>query len=343
MHVAMYYNNKDVRLEEMPTPKIKEGEILVKVQASGICGSDVMEWYRIKKAPLVLGHEISGEIAEVAPGVKGYKVGERVFVSHHVPCNECKYCLNDHHTACQTLHTTNYDPGGFSEYIRVPKVNMKCGVFKLPDSVSYEEGTFIEPLACVIRAQEKAGFKKGQNIVILGGGISGILHLMLARANGANKIVVTDVNKYRLKMAKELEADTVLNAAEDVPSLIKQVFGGNLADQVIVCAGVLTAFEQSLKCVDRGGVVLCFATTQPGINLALPLNDFWRNEITIMPSYGAAPQDIEAAIGLLKAKKIDVNKMVTQRLELKDTGLGFKLVAEGKESLKVIIEPQKKS
>src|ERR1035437_1873045 len=118
MRVAKYYNNNDVRLEEMPVPKIKEGEILVKVHASGICGSDVMEWYRIKKAPLVLGHEITGEIIEVAADVKNFKVGDRVFVSHHVPCNVCKYCLSGHHTACHTLHTTNYDPGGFSEYIR---------------------------------------------------------------------------------------------------------------------------------------------------------------------------------------------------------------------------------
>ena len=341
MRVAMYYNNNDVRLQELPKPKIKDGEILVKVHASGICGSDVMEWYRIKKAPLVLGHEITGEIAEIAPEVENCKVGDRVFVSHHVPCNTCKYCLNGHHTACDTLHTTNYDPGGFSEYIRVPKINMDCGVFKLPAEISYEDGTFIEPLACVARGQNKANFRKGQTVLILGGGISGILHLLLARSSGADKIIVTDINEYRLKTAKEMGADFVLDARQDVPSFVKKVNQGSLADLVIVCAGSMSAFEQAIKSVDSGGTILCFATTQPGVDLKIPLNEFWRNEITILPSYGAAPDDIETAIGLIKDKKVKVNKMITDRLALKDAGLGFKFVSEGKRSLKVIIEPQK--
>jgi len=132
MRVAMYYNNKDVRVEEVPTPRIGAGELLVKVLASGICGSDVMEWYRIKKAPRVLGHEIAGQVTEVGEGVKNYRVGDRVFVSHHVPCNTCHFCLNGHHTVCDTLRSTNFDPGGFSEYIRIPKINVDRQVFIFP-------------------------------------------------------------------------------------------------------------------------------------------------------------------------------------------------------------------
>src|SRR3989338_651698 len=140
MKVAVYYNNKDIRLEERPKPTIGKGEILVKVKASGICGTDVMEWYRIKKAPRVLGHEISGEIVEVFNDVKNFKIGQRVFVSHHVPCNKCKYCLEGNHTACETLHNGNFDPGGFSEFIRIPKINVDTGTYLLPENVSYEEG-----------------------------------------------------------------------------------------------------------------------------------------------------------------------------------------------------------
>jgi len=201
MRVAMYYNNHDVRLEEMPKPHIGPGELLVKVQASGICGSDVMEWYRIKKAPLVLGHEITGEIVEVGKGVERYHVGERVFVSHHVPCNTCRYCLNDHHTACETLHTTNYDPGGFAEYLRVPPINVDRGVFLLPDEVSFEDGTFIEPLACVSRGQRLAGLFPSQTVLVLGSGISGLLHIALAKTSGAERIIATDVSDYRLRAA----------------------------------------------------------------------------------------------------------------------------------------------
>ncbi|MEE9341664.1 MAG: alcohol dehydrogenase catalytic domain-containing protein, partial [Thermoplasmata archaeon] len=116
MRVAMYYNNKDIRLEEMPVPEIGRDELLVKVIASGVCGSDVIEWYRIGKAPRVLGHEITGEIAEVGDDVDEYEAGQRVFVSHHVPCMDCRFCERGHHTVCETLRTTNFDPGGFSEY-----------------------------------------------------------------------------------------------------------------------------------------------------------------------------------------------------------------------------------
>ena len=135
MLAAFYYNNHDVRIQEIPTPKIGEEEVLLKVMASGICGSDVIEWYRVPKAPRVLGHEATGVINKVGSKVKTVKVGDRVFVSHHVPCNQCRHCQRGNHTACHTLHTTNYYPGGFSQYIRVPKINVQYGIYKLPDAM----------------------------------------------------------------------------------------------------------------------------------------------------------------------------------------------------------------
>jgi L-iditol 2-dehydrogenase len=341
VRVAMYYNNRDVRLEEMPTPQIGPGELLVKVMASGICGSDVMEWYRIKKAPLVLGHEIAGEIVEVGEDVERYKVGDRVFVSHHIPCNTCRYCLNDQHTVCETLHTTNYDPGGFAEYLRVPRLNVDRGVFLLPDEVSYEEGAFVEPLACVVRGQRVARLQPGQTVLVLGSGISGLLHIALARALGAGRIVATDVNEYRLKAAQRLGADVVIHAQEDVPAHLRQANEDRLADLVIVCTGAFPAFLQALQSVDRGGTVLFFAPTEPGVDLPVPVNDFWRNGITLMPSYGNSPLDAVVAIELIRARRVPVHEMITHRLSLAETGLGFQLVAEAGESIKVIIEPHR--
>ena len=341
MHVAMYYNNNDVRFEELPTPQIGPGELLVKVLASGICGSDVLEWYRIKKAPLVLGHEIAGEIVEVGEGVERYKIGDRVFVSHHIPCNTCHYCLSGHHTACETLHTTNYDPGGFAEYIRVPRLNVDRGVFLLPDKVSLEEGAFVEPLACVIHGQRVAQLQPGQSVLILGSGISGLLHLLLARALGAGRVITTDIKEYRLNAARTLGADAVIHAREDVPARLCQVNDNRLADLVIVCTGAFPACMQALKSVDRGGTVLFFAVTDPGIDLPIPVNEFWRNEIKLMPSYGNSPYDAAVAIELIRAGRIPVQKLITHRLSLAETGLGFRLVAEAKESMKVIIEPHK--
>ena len=340
MRVAMYYRNDDVRIEERLVPEIGPGEILVKVVASGICGSDVLEWYRVKKAPLVLGHEITGEIAAVGEGVTAYRPGDRVFVSHHIPCNTCSYCLRGYHTACETLHTTNYDPGGFAEYIRIPRLNVDRGVFLLPAEVSSDAGVFIEPLACVIRGQRVARLQPGQSVLVLGSGISGLLHIMLARALGAGRIMATDISPYRLDLARRLGAEAATDARADVPAWVRQVNDGCLADLVVVCAGSLSAFNQALKSVERGGTVLCFATTEPEVALSVPLNDFWRNEIKLLPSYGNSPGDAVTAIDLIRFGRVNVDAMITHRLPLEEIQRGFHLVAGGGDSMKVIIYPQ---
>jgi L-iditol 2-dehydrogenase len=341
MKVAMYYNNKEVRVEEMPTPTIGPGELLVKVVASGICGSDVMEWYRIKKAPRVLGHEITGEIVQVGEGVKGYHLADRVFVSHHVPCNTCRYCLNGFHTVCDTLRSTNFDPGGFAEYIRVPKINVDRGLFLLPEGVSFEEGVFIEPLACVLRGQRLAGLRPGQSVFVIGSGISGLLQIALARASGAGCILASDINESRLKAAKRFGADEAIDSKEVTPTNLRQINGGKLFDLVIVCAGTISAYQQALQSVDRGGIVLCFAPIEPKVNFPLPFFEVWNDGITLLPTYGGSPFDITTAIELIRSDRLPLHEMITHRLPLKETGLGFRLVLEAKDSIKVIIEPHR--
>src|SRR3989338_7985320 len=270
MKVAVYYKNSDVRVEQRPKPAIKEGEILVKVKASGICGTDVMEWYRIKAAPRVLGHEMAGDIVESK--TDKYKVGQRVFVSHHVPCNKCKYCLEGNHTACETLHKGNYEPGGFSEFVKVPRINVENGTYLLPENVSYEEGTFIEPLGCVARGQRVINVKKDHTVLVLGSGVSGLLNIKLAKLKGA-KVIATYINEYRLKKAKEFGADEAINAKDEL--VLK-------ADKVIICTGAMQAVQQAFNSIDRKGTILFFAI--PNKNIEIPITDFWRNEITITSS-----------------------------------------------------------
>ncbi len=339
MHAAVYYNNKDIRIEDLPKPRIGPDEILVKVIASGICGSDVMEWYRIKKAPRILGHEISGEIEEVGKNVNQYKVGDRVFVSHHVPCNECRYCRGGFHTVCDTLKSTNFDPGGFAQFIRVPEINVRFGTFILPDEVSFDEGTFIEPLGCVIRGQRFADVKKGHTVLVIGSGISGLLHVQLAKAKGAAKVIATDIDEYRLDAAKRFGADVVINAKDNVPAIVKKANDGRLADVVIVCTAALEAFDQAFKSVDRAGILLLFAPTAPETRVPLPLFDIYFKGVKIVFSYAAVTQDIEEAINLLKNKEINVNDMITHRFGLSNIQKGFDLVAKADKSIKVIIEP----
>ena len=341
MRVATYYNNRDVRIEDVPVPEIRDGELLVRIEASGICGSDVMEWYRAKKAPRVLGHEIAGVITEVGIGVKRFKEGDRVFVSHHVPCNTCKYCLNGNYSVCDTLRSTNFDPGGFSEYIRVPRINVDRGTYVLPDSMSFEEGAFIEPLACVVRGQRIAGLQPGQTVLVSGSGISGLLHINLAKALGATRIIATDVVDYRLEAAKRFGADSTINAREDVSAMVRGLNNGLGVDLVIVSTAATEAIEQSFRCADRGGTILLFAPTEPGVTVSYPLWELWHDGITITHSYAGSPIDITWAIELIRSKRVNVVDMITHRLGLGETALGFQLVAEANNSIKVIIEPQR--
>jgi len=342
VRVAMYYSNLDVRLEETPVPRIGPGEALIGVEASGICGSDVMEWYRAEKAPLVLGHEVAGVVAQVGEGVERFSEGERVVVTHHVPCNTCIYCLSGRHTVCDTLRSTSFDPGGFAEYLRAPAINVDRGVIEIPDGVSFEDASFAEPLGCVLRGQARANAQAGQSVLVLGSGLTGLLHINLARALGAGLIVATDVAEYRLDAARQFGADFAFSATDDIPSRMREVNDGRVADLVIVCTGATPALGQALQSVERGGTVLFFAPTQPGVELPVSINDvFFRNNVTLTTTYAAAPADLTAALELIAAGSVRVGEMISHRLGLAEAALGFKLTAEAQESLKVIIEPQR--
>ena len=342
MRVAMYYTNQDVRIEEMPVPGIGAGEVLLRVAASGICGSDVMEWYRVARAPLVLGHEVAGEVVQVGEGVERFQEGDRLVVTHHVPCNACHYCLSGHHTVCDTLRQTHFDPGGFSEYLRLPAINVDRGAFRLPDGLSFEEASFAEPLACVLRGQQRANIQPGQCVIVLGSGLAGLLHVNLARTLGAGRILATDLVDYRLEAARRFGADVTISARDDVPARLREANDGRLADLVIVCTGAPPALNQALQSVERGGTVLFFAPTEPGVTVSVPVNDiFFTNDATLTTTYAASPANLEAALELIRGGGVRVREMITHRLGLAETGLGFKLTAEAQSSLKVIVDPQR--
>ncbi len=342
MRVAVYYRNNDIRIEERPVPRIRQGELLMRVEASGICGSDVLEWYRVKKAPLVLGHEVAGVVVEVGQGVKNFKVGDRIVASHHVPCNVCYYCLRGNHTTCDTLRKSNFDPGGFSEYIRLPKINVNTGTFLIPDNLSFEEASFHEPLGCVLRAQRIAKFSPGQSMIVLGSGVAGVLNIHLARLSGATKILAVDPVPFRAKAAKRFGADEALTPADDIAGCFRELNQGRLADLVLVCTSKKEAFLKSLELVERGGKILFFAPSEPGVEIPISINElFFKNDITLTTSYGASPYDSWMALEILRSTSIRVKDMITHRLPLEQTGKGFEIVAKAEDSLKVIIEPHK--
>jgi L-iditol 2-dehydrogenase len=339
MRVAMYYSNRDVRLEEMPRPQPGPGEVLIKIHASGICGSDVVEWYRRPKAPRVLGHEIAGEVVEAGKGVGEFAVGDRVFATHHVPCGTCHYCRLGHPTVCDLLRTTTFDPGGFSEFVRVPAINVQRGMLKLPDAMSYEEATFIEPLGCVVRGQNLIGMTEGVTVLVIGSGLAGLLHAQLARARGC-RVIALDINPERLEIARRFGIEHTFPSDGEAPEKVRKANQGRLADRIIVCTEAPAALHLAFGLVERGGTILFFAPMKPGTRVDVPLQELWWQGVTMTSSYAASLPELREAVSLMKSGQVDGTSMVTHRLPLDKTGEGFRLV-EATESLKVIIEPQK--
>lgn len=339
MKVAVYHANDDVRIEQRPQPQLGPGELLVRVRASGICGSDVMEWYRRPRAPLVLGHEIAGTVEAAGEGVTRFTPGERVVATHHVPCNHCRFCLSDRHAVCATLHSTQFDPGGFAEFVRLTPIHVDRGVLTLPRDVDFEMGTFVEPLACTVRGQRLAGCRPGEIIAVIGCGVAGLLHVALARAQGSGPIVAVDVSDYRLAAARRAGADLTLPAGAELVERLHAATGGRLADRVLVCTAAPAAVEQAPRLVERGGTILLFAPLSPGERLDWPAFDLWRRGVTLTHAYAGPPAEMRVALELLAARRVDVAPLITHRLPLDQAAQGFRLVAEAQDSLKVLLIP----
>ena len=336
MKVAKWYNNRDIRIEEVQTPEPGPKEMLVKVMSCGICGSDIVEWYRLPRAPLVPGHEIGAEVVEVGSESTKYKPGDRVFIAPKAPCMQCSYCRKGHYPVCSTIKERL--PGGFAEYVLAPHALIDFGTYLLPDNVTFDESTFIEPLACVVRAQRLADIQPDQTVMVMGCGMSGLLQVQLAVAKNC-RVIATDINPGRLELAGSFGAEITINAADEnvVERLLNE--NGKPADAVILCASALTAVEQAWQSVDRGGAVVFFTVPGPDKQVTIPINHFWTREIRILTSYYCGPPDITEAIGLIETGTIIVDDMITHRLPLADIANGFELVTEGSESIKVIIRP----
>ncbi len=306
--------------------------MMVKVHSCGICGSDICEWYRLPRAPLIPGHELGGEIVETGDGVTFFSTGDRVCVAPKVACNNCYHCKKGHHPVCSEM--PDRLPGGFSQYVVVPKTIVQSGTYLLPEGLTYDTSTFIEPLACVVRAQRLSGLQRNQTFMVIGCGMSGLLHVKLGIEKGC-RVVVLDVNDRRLAFAKDLGADQVINVKEDPVAFL----GDKKADVIMMCTAAVSAIHQAFVCLDKGGTLVFFAVPGPGEDVVVPLNDLWMKETTLMTSYYCGPDDIRDAMTLLEKGSIKVEDMITHNLSMEEIQKGFNLVLTGKKSLKVIIHP----
>ncbi|MDL0437365.1 MULTISPECIES: alcohol dehydrogenase catalytic domain-containing protein [unclassified Niallia] len=341
MKVAAYYNKEQINYEDRHIPTIGDEEVLIRMEYCGLCGTDIHKVIDETVPPeTVLGHEVSGEIVKTGAKVKDYKVGDRVFVAHHVPCFTCHYCKRGSFSLCAQFKQTNLDPGGFSEYIRVPALHVKHTMGLLPNGMSYEQGALVEPIACCLHGFELIDTHPGDTIFIMGAGQIGLLQVQIARALYASNIIVSDINPFRLDKALEFGADEAINSQkENVAEKVLELTNGRGADIIIISASISSLLPEALECVARGGTVLVFAPFKD-TEVAIPAAKFFKDEIKVIGSYSSNPYNYEKAVYMLKNKVFDVERMITHRFPLAELDKAIATAHNPTASvLKVLITP----
>ena len=340
MKLAYVAGPSDVQIKNIEKPQIGKGEILVTMKACGVCGSDLEKIYGKYSQPSTrLGHEPAGIIAEVAGNVTNFKKGDRVFVHHHVPCYSCHFCTHGNETMCQKYSETNLSPCGLAEEFVVPQWNvLNGGVIKLPDHVSFDEASMIEPLACCVRAWNKIRFKKGDSVAILGAGPTGMMHLMLSKYHGIQEIFCFDINEFRLNFAKQFGiTESIKSSDPEGHQKIVSKTQGRGVDIVVVSTGNLSAIEQSIDLVRKGGTIMLFGVPVKDARISLDISKVYSKEITIIPSYAASESDTNEAFRLIEQGLVNVQKLITHKFSLEESAKALEYAHDGNDSMKIII------
>ena len=339
MKAAFVAGRGIVEIKDLPRPIIGADEILVHMRSCGVCGTDIEKLHGDHITPPVLGHEVAGEVELAGGDIQAFGKGDRVIVHHHVSCRCCFYCKNGLETLCAAFPRSNLDPCGFAEYFRVPDQLVKGGtVYKLPFSMSFEEGSLVEPTACCIRALRKSGIKAGNSVAIFGVGPVGLTHVQLLKLYGAAPIFAIDLLKSRRYMASSLGADTTLDPAnEDVPRELRDGTDGRGVDFAIVATGNPDAIQQATSSVRSGGKLVLFGAPARGAHMSLDLSRLFLQEITIQSSYSTSETEMQMALKLIQSARIQPSKLITHRLPIERILEALHL-AESGEAMKVIVE-----
>lgn len=343
MKAAVLVKNK-VELKDFNLPKVGNNEVLVRMKTCGICGSDlekVFGKYGMKSSRI--GHEPAGEIVKVGANIKDFQKGDRVFIHHHVPCYSCHFCYNEDYTMCEKYQKSNIDPCGLSEFILVPHWNVsKGGLVRLPDNINYSQAALIEPIACCLRALNKINLKKADTVVIFGAGPTGLMHMILARFFGASKILIVDVNSFRLEFAKKIdqlvEVINIVNMHEgEFKRKSLKYLGKNGSDVSIISTSNINAFIQSLSITRKGGSISLFGVPPKDTEAVIDLNLIYSRELKILPSYAASEKEIHQTITLMEAKIMNFEPLITHRFPLRDSNRALMHAHQAKDSMKIII------
>jgi L-iditol 2-dehydrogenase len=320
MRVARSFGVDDVRVEEVQDPEPGPGEVVCDVVACGVCASDVTDWYVAARLPAVLGHEPMGIVRAVGEGVRSVSVGARVAIHHHTPCGECRRCRRGHETMCERFRATRLDPGGFAERVRVP-VDLVPELLPIPDELDPVAATFVEPLACVLRAQDRAGLRAGDSLLVVGSGVNGLLHIVAAHARAVDAVWVREPRPERLALALARGAER---------------HGNEQVDVAMVCTPKPDAIAAAAAAVAPGGTLCMYAPPSPDAPPAFDGSALFLRELTITSSYSAGPADMQAALALIAGGEIDPLPLVSHRLPLEQTARALQLQRTG-EGLKAVV------
>jgi L-iditol 2-dehydrogenase len=342
MKAAMLYGIKDLRVEDVETPTVGAGEVLVKVKAATTCGTDLKIFQRgyierVIKLPTVFGHEWAGDVVEVGEGLEWPKKGMRVRAGNSAPCLRCFMCQKGKYNLCENMI---WLWGAYAEYIKVPAHMVRVNMQEIPPQVSYEEAAITEPLACVLHGLEEVGAELGDSVTVIGAGPIGLLHLLTAKKMGVRKVIVVDLVEERLDYARKLGASEIINAAkEDVEERVRQLTGGHGSDIVIEAIGRPETWEQALKLVRKGGKVLEFGGCPPGTEIRVNTELLHYGEVTLMGTFHATPLHFRKALNLIASKTVDVAPLVTRKIPLEKIREAFEILTTSKSEIKIAIQP----
>ncbi|WP_300271676.1 zinc-dependent dehydrogenase [Halomonas sp.] len=343
MHAAIFHAPNDIRFAEVETPKADDGELLLRVRAATICGTD-MRIYNGRKTkgvrtPSIIGHEFAGEVVDVGRGVRGFAVGDGVSMDPVIPCLKCEYCKQGRENVCANRTAMGYEfDGAFAEFIRIPATGIASGnVYKLHPDTSWEQAALAEPLACCINGQENAEVGMGDSVVVLGAGPIGLMHLQLARVAGARQVIVSEPNAKRREMAASLGADLVVDpTTDDLSSCVKARCDGIGADVVIVAIGLPVLVNPAMQLVRKNGRVNLFAGFTAGDTAVVDPNLIHYNEIKVSGASALTRRQYEKSLRLIEAGVIAAGDLITHRLALADINEAMQVAASG-EGVKVSV------
>jgi L-iditol 2-dehydrogenase len=320
---------------ELPRPALGPGELLLRLRGCGLCGSDIAKLGDSRaRVPVVLGHEVVGDVVETGEGVRGFAVGDRVVAAHHVPCGDCHYCRRGSESMCRAFKESNLDPGGFAEFIRVPAPNVRAATFRIPPHLTDEEASFVEPLACCLRAVERARVQPGDTALVIGLGSIGCLFVQLLARAGAT-VVGADQDPTRTELVRRFGVAAAL--PPEASALARQASDGRGADHVMITGGAVAVLPAALEAVRDGGAIHYFAGGA-GDALPMSLETLYHRELTVTTTYSSSPATLARAFWLIAAGKIDVERLVSHRVPLDRLAEGVDLVRQ-RRAVKVYVTP----